>query len=112
MKSTPLIGLILLTIIDLTYTTIGALYGGGGAELNPMFSWVTDPIMFVVVVTITKAIVLVVIIAGLMWLDTSEQDHKDKWAYWLAVWANVFYALMLIGIVGMNVWYQITIAGG
>lgn len=100
-------GLILFSVIDILYTTIGAFYGGGGAELNPLFSWIHDPITFVVFVAIIKAIVIGGLVIGILWLHEYEQEHPFKCARMVGIGANVLYGCMLFGILGLNVWFQL-----
>ena len=100
-------GLILFSIIDILYTSLGAFYGGGGAELNPLFSWIHDPIQFVIFIVIIKAIVIGGLVWGILWLHEYEQDHPFRCAMLLGIGANFLYGWMLLGILGLNVWFQI-----
>ena len=102
-----IIGLILFSIIDILYTTLGAFYGGGGAELNPLFSWIHDPIQFVIFIAIIKAIVIGGLVWGILWLHEHEQDHPFKCARMVGIGVNFLYGCMLFGILGLNVWFQI-----
>ena len=102
-----IIGLILFSIIDVLYTTIGAFYGGGGAELNPLFAWLHDPIQFVVFVAILKAIVIGALVIGILWLHEYEKEHSVKCARAVGIGANVAYGCMMFGILGLNVWFQL-----
>ena len=100
-------GLILFSIIDILYTTLGAFYGGGGAELNPLFSWIHDPIQFVIFIAIIKAIVIGGLVIGILKLYEYEQDHPFKCARMVGIGVNFLYGCMLFGILGLNVWFQI-----
>jgi hypothetical protein len=102
-----ILGLIIFSIIDICYTAVGTFYGGGGAELNPLFSWITDPVAFVLFVAIVKAIVIGGIAIGILKLYEHEQDHPFKCAKYLGIGINVLYGCMLFGILGLNVWFQI-----
>jgi hypothetical protein len=99
-------GLTILTLIDILYTAIGAFYGGGGAELNPLFSWITNPLMFVLFITVVKIIVVGGLVIGIVKLYEHEQTHPFKCARYLGMGATFLYGVMLFGILGLNVWYR------
>jgi len=100
-------GLVAFTAIDLLYTTVGAFYGGGGAELNPLFAWIHDPIHFIIFIAIMKIIIIGTLIWGIWRLDIYERRHHFRLAKVLGLGANVAYGCMMFGILGLNVWYQL-----
>jgi uncharacterized RDD family membrane protein YckC len=99
-------GLISFTTLDILYTTIGAFYGGGGAELNPLFNWLSDPIEFIIFIAITKAIAIGMLIWGIWWLNEHEKRHHFQYARALGIGANVVYAGLLFGILWVNIGYR------
>jgi hypothetical protein len=105
------LGLIIFSIIDITYTAIGALYGGGGAELNPLFSWIHDPLFFIVFVSVIKTLVISGVILLLYYLERNDRtDVEKRWTRFVGIMANISYSCLLLGCVGINVLYHI--AGG
>ena len=99
-------GIITFTFIDILYTLAGAFYGGGGAELNPLFAWLTDPIEFIVFIAITKMFIIGGVIWGIWRLDIYERRHHFQIAKGLGIGANVVYAGLLFGVVWINIGYQ------
>ena len=100
-------GLILFSIIDILYTALGAFYGGGGAELNPLFSWIRNPIQFIIFITVIKAIVISALVIGILKLHEHEQEQKHdfKCAKYIGIGTTFLYGFMLFGILGLNVWF-------
>lgn len=103
------LGLIIFSIIDVTYTAIGALYGGGGAELNPLFSWIHDPLFFIAFVSVIKIIAISGIILLLYYLERNDKTEIEKrWTRFIGVVANISYSCLLLGCVGANVLYLLS----
>ena len=96
-----LFALILLSAIDIGYTSIGAFYGGGGAELNPLFSWATDPTLFIAVVICSKIIAMAVLFVILHKLWQSD----IIWAKRCGTYAIAVYSAMLLWCLVLNVQY-------
>jgi hypothetical protein len=95
-----------LTILDILYTAFGAFYGGGGAELNPVFSWVTNPLIFVGVIIVAKIVGVGTIILVIEYLHAKKDGDADK----LGHHAVKIYSLLFIGIFTINIWHMM--AGG
>jgi hypothetical protein len=101
------LGILAFTFIDVFYTVAGAVYGGGGAELNPLLSRYTNPTDFILFVVMSKAFVISGLLLGLMWLTEHERAHETKCAGALGLYANAVYGFALFGVLGLNVIYQI-----
>lgn len=93
--------LILLSAIDIGYTTVGAFYGGGGAELNPLFSWATDPHVFIATIVCSKIVAMLVLFAILYKLNQSDR----VWAKRCATYSVGVYSAMLLWCLSLNVQY-------
>lgn len=107
MQVTPIRIILALTIIDILYTGYGAFYGGGGAELNPLFSWATDPTIFMAAIIIGKIVGVGLAILLIWWVESRNQ----KWGAIIGTHASVVYGAMLLAVLATNVWYQVS-AGG
>lgn len=97
-------GIVIFTLIDILYTAIGAFWYGG-AELNPLFSWITQPLQFVIFLSSIKIIVVGWLIVGILYLG-SIMDTVPEYANWtrfILLHANVVYGILLLGVVGANV---------
>ena len=100
------LGIAAFTGIDIIYTAIGAFYGGGGAELNPLFAIYSDPKEFILSVVLIKTFVISGLILALIWLQEYERDHPFKFQRTLCLYANATYGFALFGILGLNILYQ------
>lgn len=98
--------IIALTIIDILYTGYGAFYGGGGAELNPLFNWATNPTVFVIAVVIGKIVGIGTVLYLLRWVESRDATLSHR----LCCYTGAVYACMLAGVIGVNIAY--ILAGG
>ena len=101
------LGILAFTFIDVFYTVAGAVYGGGGAELNPLLSRYTNPVDFVLFMVLAKIFVISGLLLGLVWLYEYEKNHPFKCAGMLGLYANAVYGFALFGVLGLNVLWQI-----
>lgn len=102
-------GFALFTIVDIAYTAVGAFYGGGGAELNPIFAWIHDPLQFVVIVATIKCIAIGSALACVLWLGKQfDKTTQDKyWTRLVLLQGNIVYALLLTGCFALNIAFQL-----
>lgn len=100
--------IIALSLIDIAYTAIGAFYGGGGAELNPLLSWITNPVHFVLGVILIKVLGIVLIVKLLLWAEEHDDANDTIKAKHISRVAVAAYSVLLTAILAVNVAYQIT----
>jgi hypothetical protein len=99
-----LAGIIFFTFIDILYTAIGAFWYGG-AELNPLFSWITQPLPFIIFISSVKIITIGWFIVILLYLNSTMDTTDDHvaWTKVVLLHANVVYGVLLLGIFAANI---------
>ena len=93
--------LMVFTAVDVFYTTAGAFYGGGGAELNPLFNWLSGP-AFIIIIIIAKIIAVSAVIC-LIERIASDPNDGVFWATVGGYLATGVYIVAFLSILAMNV---------
>ena len=102
-----ILAIIALSVIDILYTAIGAFYGGGGAELNPLLSWITDPAKFVLGVILIKTTGVILIVKIVEWVGMQDKPADIIKARHVALVGVYAYGVLLLGCLAVNVGYQL-----